>query len=65
MKTTTLAETMVSIKEQVVATELLFETEEVTSKKDLKGEQAYEELRAKLNPRMWEIVNLLRKDIDG
>ena len=65
MKNVTLAETMVSIKEQVVATELLFETEEVSSKKDIKGEQAYEELRARLNPRMWEIINLLRKDIEG
>ena len=59
---TTLTETMV--REQA-ATELLFETEEATSKKDLRGEQAYEELRGRLNPRMWDVVNLLRKDPEG
>lgn len=65
MKNVTLAETMVSIKEQVATAELLFEEEAATSKKDIKGEQAYEELRAKLNPRMWDVVKLLRQDPEG
>ena len=65
MKTTTLSQLTTEIKEQVATTEPLFEEEAATSKKDLRGEQAYEELRAKLNPRMWDIVKLLRQDIDG
>ena len=66
MKTTTLSQLTTEIKEQVAATvEPLFEADAQPSKKDLRGEQAYEELRAKLNPRMWEIVSLLRKDIEG
>ena len=64
MKTTTLNDLIIDIKAQV-ATEPLFEAEEATSKKDLRGEQAYEELRSKLNPRMWDVVNLLRKDPEG
>ena len=65
MKTTTLNDVLTTIKDQVAATEPLFESEEATSKKDLRGEQAYEELRSRLNPRMWEVVNLLRQDIEG
>ena len=65
MKTTTLNDVLTTIKDQVAATELLFESEEATSKKDLRGEQAYEELRSRLNPRMWDVVNLLRKDTEG
>ena len=65
MKTTTLNDVLTTIKTQVAATEPLFESEEATSKKDLRGEQAYEELRSRLNPRMWDVVNLLRKDPEG
>ena len=62
MKTTTLNDVLTTIKDQVATTEPLFEADAATSKKDLRGEQAYEELRSRLNPRMWDVVNLLRKD---
>ena len=57
MKTTTLNDVLTTIKDQVAATEPLFESEEATSKKDHRGEQAYEELRSRLNPRMRDVVN--------